>query len=544
MENKIFRSTVTVAALVLLSSLICIMGCLYGYFDEAQIRHLKNELKIAAIGTEQNGVSFLKELRASDYRFTWISEDGSVLYDTAADENRMENHANREEFREALANGTGDAYRRSDTKLERTVYEAIRLNDGTVLRISASQQIMLTLILGMIHPMCLVAMFAIMLSLILSNRMSGKIMEPLSDLDLDHPLENHTYEELSPLLKRLHQQHQQIDSQMRKLQRKADEFEQITSHMQEGLVVLDKETNIRSINPSAQRVFSTDQSCVGDGFFKINRSDALRQALKNALEHGHGSAVMEMNNREYRFDMSSILSSGKMLGAVMLIFDVTEQRNAERSRREFSANVSHELKTPLQGIIGSAELLGSGMVKKSDEPRFIGHIRNEATRLVSLIEDIIRLSQLDEGAAMPTEEVDLLAVAKEVQMILEKSAMDKNVSITVSGEGFAVTGVRRMLQEIVYNLCDNAIKYNRPGGSVTIHVEGQKLTVRDTGIGIPAEHHDRVFERFYRVDKSHSKASGGTGLGLSIVRHAAAYHKAELKLESKPGEGTAISVIF
>ena len=544
MENKIFRSTVTVAALVLLSSLICIMGCLYDYFDDAQIRHLKNELKIAAVGTEQNGATFLQELHSGEYRFTWVSEDGSVLYDTSADENQMKNHADREEIKEALANGTGDAYRRSDTLLERTIYEAIRLDNGTVLRISASQQIMLLLVLEMVHPVCVVAILAIALSLILANRMSRKIMEPLSDLDLDNPLANRTYEELSPLLKRLHQQHQQIDSQMRKLQRKADEFEQITSHMQEGLVVLDKETNIRSINPSAQRIFSVDESCVGKSFFRISRSNDLRQTLNHALDHGHGSTMMEVGNREYRFDMSSIMSGGKLLGAVLLAFDVTEQRNAERTRREFSANVSHELKTPLQGIIGSAELLGSGMVKKSDESRFIGHIRNEAKRLVSLIEDIIRLSQLDEGVALPTEEVDLLALAEEVHMILEKSAAEKNVSITVSGTGFSVTGVRRMLQEIIYNLCDNAIKYNLPGGCVNICVEGGKVTVRDTGIGIPAEHQARVFERFYRVDKSHSKASGGTGLGLSIVRHAAAYHKAELKLESTPGEGTAISVIF
>lgn len=544
MENKIFRSTVTVAALVLLSSLICIMGCLYDYFDDAQIRHLKNELKIAAVGTEQNGVTFLQELHSGEYRFTWVSEDGSVLYDTSADENQMKNHADREEIKEALANGTGDAYRRSDTLLERTIYEAIRLDNGTVLRISASQQIMLLLVLEMVHPVCVVAILAIALSLILANRMSRKITEPLSELDLDNPLANRTYEELSPLLKRLHQQHQQIDSQMRKLQRKADEFEQITSHMQEGLVVLDKETNIRSINPSAQRIFSADESCVGKSFFRISRSNDLRQTLNHALDHGHGSTMMEVGNREYRFDMSSIMSGGKLLGAVLLAFDVTEQRNAERTRREFSANVSHELKTPLQGIIGSAELLGSGMVKKSDESRFIGHIRNEAKRLVSLIEDIIRLSQLDEGVALPTEEVDLLALAEEVHMILEKSAAEKNVSITVSGTGFSVTGVRRMLQEIIYNLCDNAIKYNVSGGCVNICVEGGKVTVRDTGIGIPAEHQARVFERFYRVDKSHSKASGGTGLGLSIVRHAAAYHKAELKLESTPGEGTAISVIF
>lgn len=544
MENKIFRSTVTVAALVLLATLICIVGCMYGYFDDAHISQLRDELKIAAVGTEQNGVDFLCELDSGHFRLTWISTDGTVLYDTSADQSQMGNHADREEIREAMANGTGDAFRRSDTLLEGTIYEAIRLEDGSVLRISASQQIMLMLILGMLHPMCLVAIFAIMLSLILANRMSRKIIEPMNNLDLDHPLANHTYEELEPLLKRLHQQHMQIDSQMRKLQRKADEFEQITSHMQEGLVVLDKEANIRSINPSAQRIFATDESCVGDGFFKINRCDGLRQALTDALEHGHGSAMMEVGTREYRFDMSGIMSGGKLLGAVLLAFDVTEQQNAERTRREFSANVSHELKTPLQGIIGSAELLGSGMVKKSDESRFIGHIRNEATRLVSLIEDIIRLSQLDEGVAMPMEEVDLLTTAEEVRMILENAAAEKNVTISVSGDGFAVMGVRRMLQEIVYNLCDNAIKYNVSGGSVNIHVEGKKLTVSDTGIGIPMEHQPRVFERFYRVDKSHSKASGGTGLGLSIVRHAVAYHKAEVKLESVPGKGTTISVIF
>ena len=544
MENKIFQSTVLVAALVLLATLVCIMGCLYSYFDDAQISQLKDELRIAAVGTEQNGIAFLSELDSGDYRLTWISADGTVRYDTSVDETQMGNHADREEIREALANGTGDAFRRSDTLVERTIYEAIRLKDGSVLRISASQQIMRMLILGMLHPMCLVALLSIMLSLILANRMSGKIIEPLNNLDLDHPLANHTYEELSPLLKRLHQQHLQIDHQMRKLQRKADEFEQITSHMQEGLVVLDKERRIRSINPSARRIFSADENCVGESFFGINRSDALRQTLGRALEHGHGSTVMEVESREYRFDVSSILSGGKLLGAVMLVFDVTEQRNAERTRREFSANVSHELKTPLQGIIGSAELLGSGMVQESDQPRFIGHIRNEATRLVSLIEDIIRLSQLDEGVAMPTEEVDLLAVAGEVQEILRDSAAKKDVTVTVSGAGFTVTGVRRMLQETVYNLCDNAIKYNVPGGSVNIHVEDRKLTVRDTGIGIPAEHQSRVFERFYRVDKSHSKASGGTGLGLSIVRHAASYHKASLNLESEPGKGTAITLTF
>ena len=323
-----------------------------------------------------------------------------------------------------------------------------------------------------------------------------------------------------------------------------DEFVQITSHMQEGLVVLDKETNIRSINSAALRIFRAGESCVGTGFFHVNRSNDLRQALNDALDHGHGSVMQELDSRIYRFDMSSIRSDGRLLGAVILAVDVTEEHNAEKLRREFSANVSHELKTPLQGIIGSAELLESGMVKPEDAPRFVGHIRREASRLVNLIEDIIRLSQLDEGVAMPAESVDMLQLAQEVKVILQPSAEEQNVAITVSGEGFSVLGVRRMLHEVVYNLCDNAIKYNVPGGSVRIHVENNRLSITDTGIGIPAEHQDRIFERFYRVDKSHSKATGGTGLGLSIVKHAVAYHNAKIALDSTPGKGTTITIQF
>jgi two-component system phosphate regulon sensor histidine kinase PhoR len=266
--------------------------------------------------------------------------------------------------------------------------------------------------------------------------------------------------------------------------------------------------------------------------------------LNDALDRGHGSVIQELEGRIYRFDMSSIQSDGNLLGAVILGVDVTESQNAEQMRREFSANVSHELKTPLQGIIGSAELLESGMVKPEDTSRFVGHIRKEATRLVNLIEDIIRLSQLDEGVRLPAETVDVLELAEEVKRILQPSAEEKKVALSVSGSGFSVVGVRRMLQEIIYNLCDNAIKYNVPGGSVTIHAEKNRLVVSDTGIGIPAEHKDRIFERLYRVDKSHSKASGGTGLGLSIVKHAAAYHNAEITLESTPGKGTTITVQF
>ena len=544
MTSKIFRSTVFVAVVILLCSLGIVMGILYNHFTQVQVQQLKDELSLAVTGTEQYGNAFLENVEADRFRVTWIDTDGTVLFDTRVDQTTMENHADREEIREALATGSGSAVRISSTLTEQTYYEAQRLQDGTVLRISSNQASAWALMMDLLWPIIFIAVLAICLSLILARRMARNIVEPMNQLDLEHPLSNDTYDELSPLLRRINQQHLQIDAQMRKLQHKTDEFIQITSNMQEGLVVLDKETHIRSINSSAMKIFGAEESCVGGSFFQVNRNNALRQTLNDALDKGHGSVMQELEGRIYRFDMSGIQSDGNLLGAVILVVDVTESQNAEKMRREFSANVSHELKTPLQGIIGSAELLESGMVKPEDTPRFVGHIRKEASRLVNLIEDIIRLSQLDEGAVLPAESVDMLALAEEVKTILRPSAEEKNVSILVSGVGFSVVGVRRMLQEIIYNLCDNAIKYNVPGGSVTIHAEKNCLAVSDTGIGIPAEHKDRIFERFYRVDKSHSKASGGTGLGLSIVKHAVAYHKAEIHLESTPGKGTTITIQF
>ena len=544
MTSKIFRSTVFVAVVVLLCSLGIVIGVLYNHFTGVQVQQLKDELSLAVTGTEQYGNAFLENVEADRFRVTWIDADGTVLFDTQVDQTTMENHADREEIQEAFETGSGSAVRNSSTLIEQTYYEAQRLTDGTVLRISTNQASAWALMMDLLWPIILIAVLAIGLSLILARRMAKNIVEPMNNLDLEHPLSNNTYEELSPLLRRINQQHLQIDAQMRKLQHKTDEFIQITSNMQEGLVVLDKETHIRSINTAAMRIFQTEETCVGSTFFQVNRSNALRQALNDALDTGHGSVIQELEGRIYRFDMSSIQSDGNLLGAVILAVDVTESQNAEQMRREFSANVSHELKTPLQGIIGSAELLESGMVKPEDTPRFVGHIRKEASRLVNLIEDIIRLSQLDEGVDLPAEQVDMLALAEDVKEILAPSAADKQVEIRVSGTGFTVMGVRRMLQEIIYNLCDNAIKYNIPGGSVTIHAENNRLVVSDTGIGIPAEHKDRIFERFYRVDKSHSKASGGTGLGLSIVKHAAAYHKAEITLESTPGKGTEITIQF
>ena len=544
MTSKIFRSTVFVAVMVLLCSLGIVVGVLYSHFTQVQVEQLKDELSLAVTGTEQYGYTFLENVETDRFRVTWIDTDGTVLFDTQVDQTAMENHADREEIREAFAAGSGSAVRISSTLTEQTYYEARRLQDGTVLRISTSQASAWALMMDLLWPILLIAVLATALSAILARRMAKKIVEPLNKLDLEHPLSNDTYEELSPLLRRINQQHLQIDAQMRKLRHRTDEFIQITSHLQEGLVVLDKETNIRSINTAAMGIFGAEETCVGSSFFQVNRSNALRQALNDALDRGHGSAVLELEGNAYRFDMSSIQSDGNLLGAVILAVDVTESRNAEQMRREFSANVSHELKTPLQGILGSAELLESGMVRQGDTPRFVGHIRREAARLVNLIDDIIRLSQLDEGVELPAEQVDILQLAEDVKEILAPSAAEKQVTVQVTGAGFFVIGVRRMLQEIVYNLCDNAIKYNVPGGSVTIQVENNRLTVSDTGIGIPAEHKDRVFERFYRVDKSHSKASGGTGLGLSIVKHAAACHKAEIHLDSTPGKGTAITIQF
>ena len=544
MTSKIFRSTVFVAVIVLLCSLGIVMGVLYNHFTGVQVQQLKDELSLAVTGTEQYGNAFLENVEANRFRITWIDTDGTVLFDTRVDESTMENHADREEIREAFETGSGSAVRNSSTLTEQTSYEARRLSDGTVLRISTKQASAWALMMDLLWPIILIALLAIGLSALLARRMATKIVEPLNQLNLEQPLSNDTYEELSPLLRRINQQHLQIDAQMRKLQHKTDEFIQITSNMQEGLVVLDKETHIRSINTAAMRIFNTGETCVGSSFFQVNRSNALRQALNDALDKGHGSVMQELEGRIYRFDMSSIRSDGNLLGAVILAVDVTESQNAEQMRREFSANVSHELKTPLQGIIGSAELLETGMVKAEDTPRFVGHIRKEASRLVNLIEDIIRLSQLDEGVELPKENVDMLELAENVKVILEASAAENQISVSVSGAGFTVMGVRRMLHEVVYNLCDNAIKYNVSGGRVHIHVEDHKLTVSDTGIGIPAEHKDRIFERFYRVDKSHSKASGGTGLGLSIVKHAAAYHKAEIALESTPGKGTTITIQF
>lgn len=548
MTKKIFQSILLVAGAVLLASLLIIMGFLYDYFGGVEENQLRDELSLAAAAVEDGGTDYLSQLTADRYRLTWIAADGSVLYDTKTDAESLENHASRAEVSQALTTGTGESTRYSSTLMEKTMYYAQRLADGTVLRISISRATVGMIAVGMIQPLLIVLIVALILSGLLARRLSRRIVDPLNSLDLEHPLDNDAYEELSPLLKRIHHQHVEIQTQLRELREKTDEFTQITGSMREGLVLLDEHGSILSINAAAQALFGADAQCVGRDFLTIERSHELSAAIQAAVADGHSEVRAERAGRVYQFDISRITSDGKFLGTVILAFDITEQEFAERNRREFTANVSHELKTPLQGIIGSAELIENGMVKPNDLPRFVGHIHAEAARLVTLIDDIIRLSQLDEGDAMPTEPVDLLAVSQEAAENLQDAAAARGVTVGVTGQPAVIPGVRRLIYEIVYNLSDNAIKYNRDGGRVDVMVaadaDGSSITVADTGIGIAPEHQGRVFERFYRVDKSHSKASGGTGLGLSIVKHAVQYHHGRIELESTPGTGTTIRVVF
>lgn len=548
MTKKIFQSILLVAGCVLLASLLIIMGFLYDYFGGVEENQLRDELSLAAAAVEDGGTDYLSRLTADRYRLTWIAADGSVLYDTKTNAESLENHASRAEVSQALATGTGESTRYSSTLMEKTMYYAQRLDDGTVLRISISRATVGMIAVGMIQPLLIVLIVALILSGLLARRLSRRIVDPLNSLDLEHPLDNDAYEELSPLLKRIHHQHVEIQTQLRELREKTDEFTQITGSMREGLVLLDEHGSILSINAAAQALFGADAQCVGRDFLTIERSHEISAAIQAAAADGHSEVRAERAGRVYQFDISRITSDGKFLGTVILAFDITEQEFAERNRREFTANVSHELKTPLQGIIGSAELIENGMVRPDDLPRFVGHIHAEAARLVTLIDDIIRLSQLDEGDAMPTEPVDLLAVSQEAAENLHDAAAARNVTVSVTGQPAVLPGVRRLIYEIVYNLCDNAIKYNRDGGRVDVTVAadagGSSITVADTGIGIAPEHQARVFERFYRVDKSHSKASGGTGLGLSIVKHAVQYHHGRIELESTPGTGTTIRVVF
>ena len=545
MASKILKSILSVAIAVLLISFLVITGLLYQDFTSIQHNQLKDKLVLAATATENMGIEYLEQLPPDTYRLTWISSDGTVLFDSFADADTMGNHSDREEIQEALKDGTGDSLRYSDTLTEKTIYEAVLLEDGSVLRISVSRDTAAALVIELLWPIIIIAIFAIILSVWLARRMAKQVVEPLNRLNLDEPMENETYEELTPLLQRIHSQHQEIALQMQLLKRKQQEFDKITGNMKEALVLLGADNRIISINPAAIYLFHTSAS-EGKLFYAEQYEPELSRAIQSAKEYGHAEFTASVNENKFLFNVSSIEADNTVQGIVILAFDVTEQAHAEQIRRDFTANVSHELKTPLHAIIGSAELIENGIVQTQDMPRFVGHIRKEASRLLDLIEDIIRLAQLDEGNTMPVEEVSLLALANEAKEVLNYAAEEKDVAISVSGDNGIMCGVQSLLFELIYNLIDNAIRYNEAGGSVRVSITDEPeqvcMCVSDTGIGIPQEHLPHIFDRFYRVDKSHSRKSGGTGLGMSIVKHAVKYHHGSIHIDSEIGKGTRITV--
>lgn len=548
MIKKIFHSTLLVAIIVLFTSFVTILGVLYDYFNTSQNKQLHAQLELASMAVENEGLTYLENMHTEDFRITYVDTDGTVLYDSQISIETMENHAEREEIKEALTTGFGESSRYSTTLTERTIYLANRLSNGDILRISISSYTVLSLILELMQILVTIFIFAVILSSVLAKSMAKRIVNPLNNLDLDHPLENDSYDELSPLLKRIELQHSQIKQQMKNLKRTQNEFEAIVTCMNEGLVLLNNKGAILSINPAARKLFHADKECIGNDFLTVDRTHEIHVGIAEATQNGHSEIRIERNQRIYQFDFSRIESDNRMIGIVILTFDVTEQANAEQTRREFTANVSHELKTPLQSIMGSAELIENGLVKPEDMTLFTSRIRTESARLLTLIEDIIRLSQLDEGIEMIKEKVDMYYLGEEVLASLQDTASKKNIQLSIEGTHETIYGVKHLLSEILYNLCDNAIKYNVPDGFVRITISSDntyiRVSVTDNGIGIAPEHHARIFERFYRVDKSHSKASGGTGLGLSIVKHAVMYHNGKIDMISEAGKGTTMLMTF
>ncbi len=547
MTKRIFRSIGFVAIAVFLASLILIMGVLYDYFSGVQQRQLQMQLELAAQGVTNEETAYFSDLTVRDYRITWIAADGTVLYDSDALSSDMENHLEREEIKEALATGHGESRRYSATLMDRSLYAAQRLEDGTVLRLSIAQSSILTLVLGMAQPISIVIVLAVVLSVVLAIRLSKNIVKPLNEIDLDHPLSNEGYDELAPFLRRIDSQQKQLRRQKTRLEQKQAELDTIIGSMSEGMVLLNEHGKIVSINPAAMALLGVEKSPVGADMLTVSRNLSLNDILRQTLQGQSVVETVSLETGQYQISASPIMSEGKVAGAALCFFDVTEKEKAEQMRREFTSNVSHELKTPLHSISGYAELLQNNMVKQGDIVPFAGKIYREAQRMTSLVEDILSLSHLDEGAEdMEWTEVDLYELAAKAIAGLEAEAKAAEVKMSLHGEYCSLHGVPQLLHSILYNLCDNAIKYNKNGGEVTVSVERQDadavLTVSDTGIGIPAQEQARIFERFYRVDKSRSKEVGGTGLGLSIVKHAVLIHHGTIEVDSAVDEGTTITV--
>ena len=524
MNKTIFRSVLLACCIIMVFSLAFTLFFLNSYFINIEFTNLRGQVEHIAAAVDKLGLEYFNSFRDESYRVTWIAPDGDVIYDTMADERNMDNHISRDEIASAFSTGYGHDRRFSDTLSKETLYSAVRISDGSVVRLAVTQDSIVRITLGVIPYMCIVFVVALILCTFISKRISRRIINPLNSLNLDEPLENETYEELSPLLVRIDNQNRQIQKQIDTISTRQKEFESITDNMREGMIILNSNDLIVSMNTSAMKLFGGSGKNIGHSVLVLERSVEFVNALKGARENGRSEYTFERNGYVNRLIANLIRDdNGKILGTCILIVDETEKVLSEGMRRQFSANVSHELKTPLHSILASSELLMNNLVKDSDKMAFIGRIHKEAEHLVTLVEDIIRLSQLDETKDFPTEKVNV----KEIDDI-------------------TVAGVQRLVYEIVFNLTDNAIRYNRKDGYVRInfHMEGDKavLCVRDNGIGIPAEHQARIFERFYRVDTSHSRSTGGTGLGLSIVKHAAKVMKGSVSLESEEGSGSSFYV--
>lgn len=549
MKNKIFRALVALAAMaVLVASGLITFLVSQDYFNETK-KELAQEARYISMGLESGGNDFLNKIAAengSNVRITLIDKDGIVLFDNQAEAKTLENHAMRQEIMEAVAVGAGEAERFSDTLDKTTYYYAVRLEDGKILRLARTIDSIYKSVLQMLPIMGGIVIVVAFLASIVARRVTFNLIKPLDQVNLDEPLENETYDELAPFLTRIAKQKRQLSKNLKKLRGKQEELTIITNNMNEGLVLLNGQQNVLFINESAAKIFGfSTKEVIGRNILTVDRAQEVQDLLQKVSQAGKGEGLYEKDGHFYQLSGSSVNGSG----SVILIYDVTEKMTAEKLRREFSANVSHELKTPLQSILGYAEIMKNGLVKDEDKQRFLERIHAEAGNMIELIQNIMELSRLDENKTLDEfEDVDLLKLAQSVTLRLKHKAQTKGVTLNVSGSSACVCGVQSILSEVLYNLVDNSIKYNKDNGKVDVKVQDGSdevtVSVSDTGIGIGAADRERVFERFYRADKSHSKEIGGTGLGLSIVKHGVLFHKGRVELESEPGVGTTITFVL
>ncbi len=561
MNRKIFIGIFAVALTVWLACIVCILGALYYYFNKKSAEEFRNEAIFVAQGIETSGAQYLEELSASprrhseDVRITWIAGDGTVLYDNYTDAAKLESHADREEFREALESGSGQSVRYSSTQMEKIIYYAIKLNDGSVLRVSDTQYTVLSVVVVMLSPILLILIVSLILAAVFAGRISKSIIRPINAIDLEHPENAETYDELAPLLEKIDAQNKQIARQMEELRSRRREFESIPENMAEGLVIVGHMAEVLTCNPSALKILNADKVPHKQSVLTLNRSEVFRHSVDSALAGKPSEVDLEIGGKVYRLIASPVRAADTedVIGATLIILDITEKNERERLRREFTANVSHELKTPLTSISGNAEIIKNGIVKPEDVPHFAENIYKEAGRLISLVNDIIKLSKLDEdGGEITKEPVDLSEIVSEVADSLRAQAERRAISSEIHTEKAVIMGIRPILTEMIYNLWENAIKYNKEGGKLYVDIANEcqdgrnfvKFSIRDTGIGIPSADLERIFERFYRVDKSHSKEIGGTGLGLSIVKHGARLHGAEITVKSEIDKGSVFIIQF